>query len=150
MRRGARLAAGSALLLVAALLAACGSSSETSPTGADATPLSTTSTTAASTIEGDLQAKLDDATQSCRDAAAKIGNATLQSAADTACDQLSSSLADEVASAADQARGNLGEALDDLAADCRKQAESLSVGQGVVGSFCDALSASSGSVSDGG
>lgn len=146
MSARARLAAGSVLLLVAAaLLAGCGSSSDTSTTAAD-----TASTATTTTIEGDLQAKLDDATQSCKDAAGKIANATLQSAALSACDQLSSSLAQEIASAADQAKGNLSQALDNLAADCRKRAQSLSVGQGVVGSFCDALSASSGSVTTGG
>lgn len=139
-RRG--LAAGPAVLLAAAALAAgCGGSSDTSPTAAD------TASATTSTVEGDLQARLDEATQSCKDAAAKLGNATLQSAAESACDQLSSSLAQEIASSADQARGNLGKALDNLAADCRKQAQGLPAGQDVVGAFCDALSASSGSVS---
>lgn len=143
----ARLAAGPAALLVAAaLLAGCGGSDDTGTTATDTS--ATTGTT--STIEGDLQAKLDDATQSCKDTAAQIGNATLQSAAEAACDQLSSSLAQDIASSADQAKGNLGEALDNLAADCHKQAQSLSVGQDVVGSFCDALSSSAGSVSGSG
>ncbi len=48
--------------------------------------------------------------------------------------------------AADEAKGDLGEALDNLAADCRKAAAKLPAGQDVANSFCDAISASAGSV----
>lgn len=143
MSRRFRLIAGPALLvIVATLIAGCGSSSDTSSTS------SSTSTT--NTVEGDLQAKLDDATQSCMDAAGQISNSTAQSAAKAACDQLNSSLAKDITSAADQAKGNLSKALDNLAADCRKSASNLPAGQDVANSFCDAISASSSSVSGSG
>lgn len=143
MSRRLRLIAGPLLLVgLAALLAGCGGSSDTTPTSSD------TSTT--STIEGDLQAKLDDAKQSCLDAAGKISNSTAQSAAQAACEQLSSSLAKDITSAAEQAKGNLSKALDNLASDCREAAKGLPGGGGVASSFCDAISASSGSVSGNG
>ena len=69
MSRRTRMLAGSALLLfAAALIAGCGSSSDTSST--------TSSTSTTNTVESQLQAKLDDATQACNDAAGQISNST--------------------------------------------------------------------------
>jgi hypothetical protein len=134
------------LVLVIALIAGCGDSDDTGTTATD----TATTTGTSSTIESELQSKLDDATQSCKEAAGKLSNSTAQGAAEAACEQLNSSLSKDIASAADEAKGNLGQALDDLAADCRKSAADLPAGQDVAGSFCDAISASAGSVSGSG
>ncbi len=143
MSRRARTLAGPALLLVAAaLLVACGDSSDSTS--------SSSGTTATDTVESDLKTELDDATQSCLDAAEKISNSTARSAAKAACDQLESSLAGDITQAADEAKGNVSEALKNLAADCRKTASNLPAGGNVAGSFCDAISASADSVSSSG
>jgi hypothetical protein len=97
-----------------------------------------------------MQAQLDDATQACKDSAGQITNSTVRSAAEAACDQLDSSLSKQIATAAQQSKGDLAKALDDLAAQCRQTAGSLSAGQDVVNSFCDAIAASSSSVSGSG
>ncbi len=141
MRRPALLvAAAMALFPVVALSAGCGGSDDTGATA----------TTAPSTIEGDLQASLADATEACKQAAGQISNSTAQDAAEKACDQLNSSLSEDIASAADEAKGNVGEALDNLASDCKQAAGNLPGGGNVANSFCEAISASAGSVSGSG
>ena len=135
-----RLIAGAGLLtFFAVLVAGCGSSSDTSTT--------TSSTSTPDTVESQLQAKLDDAATACTDAAGQISNTTLQDAANSACQQLSSDISKDIAKAADSARGDLSKALDNLAADCQKSASKLSAGQDIASSFCDAISASASSVS---
>ena len=139
LRRFPQVAALAFVLLAAAMLAACGSSSDTS---------STSSTSTTNTVESQLQAKLDDATQACTDAAGQLSNSTVQSAGQAACDQLNSSLANDIASAADSAKGDVSEALDNLAKQCSQSVSSLPTGaQDVANSFCDSISASAGSVS---
>lgn len=134
-----RFVTGSAaLLLVAALIAGCGSSSNDSSTDGSS---STTS------VESELQSKLADASSSCNDAAASISNSTLQSAAKAACDQLNTELAKDITNASDSAKGNLSEALDNLASECDQTVSSLPVGQDVANSFCSSISASSGAAS---
>lgn len=108
-RRLPRVAASAFVLLVAAMIGGCGSSSDTS---------STTSTTTTNSVESQLQAKLDDATQACTDAVGQISNSTLQSAAQAACDQLNSELAKDITSAADSAKGDVSKALDNMAKQC--------------------------------
>ncbi|MFN8150221.1 MAG: hypothetical protein U0R24_03705 [Solirubrobacterales bacterium] len=143
MSRRIGLFAGAALV-AAALVAGCGGSDDSTATSS--TP-ATDGTATTDTIESDLQARLDDAAQSCTDAAGQISNSTLKGAAEAACDQLKSSLADDIASAADDAKGNASAALDNLAADCREAAGNLPAGGDIASSFCDAISASSDSVS---
>lgn len=146
MSRRIELIAGAALMLIAAaLFAGCGSSDDSTATSS--TPTTQSTSTDAGTVESDLQARLDDAAQSCTDAAGEISNSTLKGAAEAACDQLKSSLADDIASATDDAKGNAGAALDNLAADCREAAGNLPAGGDIASSFCDAISASSDSVS---
>jgi hypothetical protein len=139
-RAGRRSVLGVMVLAACAVLAGgCGSSDETSS--------STSSTSTTATVESQLQAKLDDATQSCTEAAGQISNATLRDAATSACQQLNSDISKDIAKAADSAKGDLSKALDNLAADCRKSASKLAAGKDVAGSFCDAISSASSSVS---
>lgn len=138
-----RIGAVVALTAVAALIAGCGGSDNTGATA-------TTATTAPNTVESQLQTSLADATDACKQAAGQISNSTAQSAAEKACEQLNSSLSQDISSAAEEAKGDVGEALNNLAADCRKAAGNLPTAGNVADSFCEAISASAGSVSGSG
>lgn len=126
------------LLLVTVLIAGCGGSSDNNTTD------SSSSTTS---VESELQSKLADATSSCIDAATKISNPTLQSAAKAACNQLNSELGKNITSASDSANGNLSKGLDNLASKCKQKVQGLPAGQDVANSFCSSISASSDAVS---
>ena len=134
----ARLITGPTILLIAAaMFVGCGSSSDDS---------STEGSTSTTDVESTLQSKLADASSACNDAAASISNSTLQSAAKAACSQLDTELAKEITSASDSAKGNLSDALDNLASDCKEKVSGLKAIEGVADSFCSAIAASSDAV----
>ncbi len=121
------------MALVALPLAGCGDDDADTDTGGEAT------TTTTGLVEEELQTALDDALESCRSGADQISNDTLSNAAAAACDQLDTDLSRQLADAASKAKGDVNDALANLASECRKGAAQLSAGKDTALQLCNEL-----------
>ena len=106
------------------------------------------STSATATAGGDGRrscrgrgpAAVDGAVTSCTDAASALEREAVKNTATTGCQEVGQALNQQVASLSDSARADVDSALEQLNADCRKQAATLSEPvQPLVLTACDKL-----------